>query len=290
MQGEDGGPTTREGTHDAYLSVCAIYRNEAPYLREWVAFHRLMGVERLFLYDNASTDDHRDALAPFLEDGSVVLTDWPFFPGQISAFDDCLERRRDASRWIAFLDLDEFLFSPTGLPVPKVLEDYERHAGVGVNWAMFGSSGRKTKPDGLVIESYLRRSVDDYRKNRFIKSIVDPRHVERCSESPHYFVYRDGNPVNERHEPFEKGMTESVSFSRLRINHYWTKSEEECQRKLSKGKADRLEARAPALSNFRNTDRDFLNERYDDTILRFASDLHATLDCLRAERATSVAG
>ena len=25
-----------------YLSVCAVYRNEGPYLREWVAFHRAM--------------------------------------------------------------------------------------------------------------------------------------------------------------------------------------------------------------------------------------------------------
>jgi hypothetical protein len=33
----------------SYLSICAMYRNEAPYLREWVAFHRLMGVERFYL-------------------------------------------------------------------------------------------------------------------------------------------------------------------------------------------------------------------------------------------------
>jgi len=34
------------------LAVTAIYRWEADYLREWVAFHRLVGVERFFLYDN----------------------------------------------------------------------------------------------------------------------------------------------------------------------------------------------------------------------------------------------
>ena len=27
-----------------YLAVCAIYRNEGPYLREWIEFHRLVGV------------------------------------------------------------------------------------------------------------------------------------------------------------------------------------------------------------------------------------------------------
>ena len=39
-----------------YLAICAVYRNEAPYLREWIEFHRLVGVERFFLYNNRSTD------------------------------------------------------------------------------------------------------------------------------------------------------------------------------------------------------------------------------------------
>ena len=28
-------------------------------MREWIEFHRLMGVERFFLYDHDSVDDHR---------------------------------------------------------------------------------------------------------------------------------------------------------------------------------------------------------------------------------------
>ena len=63
-----------------YLSICAIYRWEGPYLREWVAFHRLMGVERFFLYDNDSDDEHREALGPYLEDGTVELLHWPEYP------------------------------------------------------------------------------------------------------------------------------------------------------------------------------------------------------------------
>ena len=52
-----------------YLSICAIYRWEGPYLREWVAFHKLMGIERIYLYNNRSEDDgHREALAPYVDD------------------------------------------------------------------------------------------------------------------------------------------------------------------------------------------------------------------------------
>ncbi len=41
------------------------------------------------------------------------------------AFDDCLERHRRDSRWIAFIDIDEFLFSPTGKGLPDVLAGFE---------------------------------------------------------------------------------------------------------------------------------------------------------------------
>ena len=50
----------------AYLSICAIYRDEAPYLAEWIEFHRLVGVERFFLYDHMSQDHHLEVLAPYL--------------------------------------------------------------------------------------------------------------------------------------------------------------------------------------------------------------------------------
>ena len=49
-----------------YLVACAIFRDEAPYLAEWIAFHRLVGVEHFFLYDNGSTDDPRAVLDPLI--------------------------------------------------------------------------------------------------------------------------------------------------------------------------------------------------------------------------------
>ena len=41
-----------------------MFHDEASYLREWIEFHRLVGVERFFLYDHESVDDSREVLAP----------------------------------------------------------------------------------------------------------------------------------------------------------------------------------------------------------------------------------
>jgi Glycosyltransferase family 92 len=225
----------------AYLSVCAVFRDEAPYLREWVAFHRIVGVERFFLYNNLSQDDHHAALAPYVEDGTVVVQDWPDWPSQMQTYDDCLKRYRDASHWIAFIDLDEFLFSPTGRPVPEVLAEFEQWPGVGVNWCVFGSSGHRTKPPGLVIENYTRRT-GNADLNRHIKSIVKPPRV-RAFCTPHFFMYmgEPGVAVDENHEPVgdpRPSMSKTESFSRLRINHYATKSDEEYRAKVARGRSD----------------------------------------------------
>jgi hypothetical protein len=232
-----------------YLSVCAIYRNEGPYMREWVAFHRLMGVERFYLYNDGSEEDgHREALAPYVDEGLITLYEWPdCLPPNVSvgdafqcaAYEHCLHHHRQDSRWIAFIDIDEFLFSPTGRSLPDMLSEYEQWPGVGVNWAYFGTSGHRTRPDGLVIENYVRRT-DQFGWNRPIKSVVDPRRVRNFC-LPHFFFFH-GEPrlaVDENHRPIDRrpggnsffSMTDEVSFSKLRLNHYATKSEEELRRK-----------------------------------------------------------
>jgi Glycosyltransferase family 92 len=263
-----------------YLSVCAIFRDEAPYLREWIEFHRLVGVERFFLYDHGSVDDARRVLAPYVAAGVAEVLDWPAAPpAQIRAYEHFLKRHRDDSRWVAFIDLDEFLFSPTGRPVSEVLEEFEDAPGVGVNWAAFGTSGHRTRPDGLVIESYVRRT-SAYRINRHIKSIVDPAQV-RCFCRPGFFMFFDGETVDERHRPVGGppfSATDTVSFELLRLNHYTTRSEEEYRRKLSRPTPDvttfepaRLEERRIAFLLRRH------DEVRDETIQLYAEPLRAAL-------------
>jgi hypothetical protein len=211
----------------AYLSICAIYQNEASYLREWLEFHRLVGVERFYLYDHESTDDNRELLAPYVADGTVVNHDWPVDPGQVEAYDHCIAEYGESSRWIAFIDLDEFLFSPTGAPVPDVLPPFEHLPAIGVPWGVFGTSGHLTRPPGLVTESYTQRTTRPRRPGWF-KTILDPARTVRAL-GPHAFVYEEDVP---------RPVPQFVSFDLLRINHYWTKSEAELRDKLSRVRAD----------------------------------------------------
>jgi hypothetical protein len=224
----------------AYLAACMTYSNHAIYLREWIEFHRLVGFEKFFLYDNGSTDDHLEVLAPYLHDGSVVLQDWPGLARQFAAFDHCLETRRAEARWVAFIDIDEFIFSAQGQPVSEILRDYERWPGVGLNAAHFGTSGHLTRPEALVTESYRYRGRG--RRATWIKTIVDPKRTTRCVGA-HNFVYESGHAVDLLKRPIADWHTESVVLDPVRINHYYTKSVEEFKVKFSRPRADSGELR-----------------------------------------------
>lgn len=279
-----------------YLSICTMYRDHASYMVEWVEFHRLVGAEHFFLYDNGSQDDHLELLRPYIDEGIVDVHEWPVYPGLIKAFDHCIEHHRTDSRWIAFIDNDEFLFSPTGTPVSEILRDYEDAPGVGVNRMPFGPSGHQTRPPGLVIENYVRRPKA---VQTVIKSIVDPRAVERTAGA-HHFLYRDGRcAVDERKRPLDPtrelpeskergggkgprpnaGFTESFSAERLRINHYGTKSIEEWRRKFALPRPDSGASRPPPNPEFQAWRLDA--EADDQSIMQYVPALRETLDSRR---------
>jgi Glycosyltransferase family 92 len=223
---------------DVRLAICAIFKDEASYLAEWVTFHRLMGVDRFYLYDNDSSDDWREVLAPELGAGIVRATAWPGGPiqggVQRTAYSDCIRRHRRDTRWIAFIDIDEFLFSPLGRPLPDVLRDFDRVPAVVVNWRNFGTGGWEHRPNGLVTENYLTRAPDDFGKSRLVKSIVYPRKTSTYVDSIHHF-HHFGQAVGEDRQPVRPwtSLREPSTTDLLRINHYYSKSAEELQRKLA---------------------------------------------------------
>ena len=238
----DASGARRTAEPSAYLAVGALIRNPGRYLAEWVEFHRLVGVQRFFLYDNESNDDEtRDILASYVDEGIAVVHDWP---GSVTesyvgldallreAYMHCIRTHRDDARWIAILDTDEFLFSPTGRPLRELLVEFDRWPAVAVGWVVFGTSGHITPPPGLVIESYTQRLATDgtRRTDRRIKSIVDPVAVTGC-KGPHHFAYAQGTAMDENGYPVFTDTTKSRSIERLRINHYYARSEQEVRAK-----------------------------------------------------------
>ena len=229
------------------LAVCAIFRNEAPYLREWIEFHRIVGVEHFYLYQNRSDDDWQNVLRPFIEEGVVEVTEWPMVPPcQMQAYQHFIDRHKGQRDWVAILDCDEFLFSSCYPKISDVLTQVPKWWGaLAVNWLCFGASGRETQSPEPVIERFTCRPADDFGPNVHIKSILRMDQVESAGGNPHSFHVRGGT-FDENGEKIHGPFTSRPNHRLLRIHHYHTKSRQEYLERIARGKADGAPPRDPS--------------------------------------------
>ena len=160
-----------------YLAVCTIAKNEGPYFKEWIEWHLRQGVEKFYVYDNESTDDTRQVLEPYIKDGIVEYTYFPGRKRQLPAYDDCFDRHRLDARWIAVIDLDEFIVPLKDRSIPDFLHRMERFASVEINWLVYGSGGAKKQEPGDVMQRFRCHSLSNHRLNTHVKSILLTRSV-----------------------------------------------------------------------------------------------------------------
>ena len=240
------------------LAIGAIFRNEAPYVLEWVAYHRALGVRCFLIADNASDDGSSALLADL--DRAGVLTHIPFpgdpgLPPQLPAYAEILRRLGGAADWIAFIDADEFLLpAPPFRTLAPILAGFGPEVGaVAVNWALYGSSGETAARPEPVIERFTARAQRQSRLSRHFKSILRPAAFAGLHATPHLFrlrpgralVHADGSPLEPLNERLP-GLSRAVPWAPLRLNHYVVKSREEFfDRKLPRGRATRSRRREP---------------------------------------------
>lgn len=291
------------------IGICAIFRNEANYLAEWVAFHKAQGVSKFFLFDDKSSDSFAAVLLPFIQEGLVTLSPAPddegFGKRQRKAYDLGIRMARNECVWLAFIDVDEFLFSPRG----EIIEELPTSplvAAVYVWTRVFGSSGNLTPPDSGVLRGYTKashfpRNLAETRlaqrhsqeffggRNPGIsrytvlgKSIVRPRLIRNAgvhlpskywglvlTEKGKAFLPRRSiiRWFQRRFMKISNPVIAVPTFERLRINHYWSKSISELEIKVSKWDG---RVGGAYLDDYLRWEQ-VLNQVDDDVILRLAN-------------------
>ncbi|PJE29829.1 Glycosyl transferase family 2 [Pseudooceanicola antarcticus] len=134
-------------------------KNEAPYILEWVAYHRAIGFDNFLIYTNGCTDGTDEILTRLMQLGVLEHRDndgWQGNSPQQWALDCALEEPviRDAE-WIAHFDVDEFVNVRCG---NGTLDDFFAHApeatNIAMTWRLFGHNGVTQLSDEMVIAQF----------------------------------------------------------------------------------------------------------------------------------------
>jgi len=220
-----------------YLAVCAMAKNEGTYFDEWIKWHRDLGVEKFYIYDNESTDDTKKILEPYIQSG---LVDYTFFSGkkkQLPIYDDCFTKHRLDAHWIAFIDLDEFIVPIKDQTISEFLKRFEEFSAVEINWLCYGSGGAKERKSGTVVERFKHHAPFDHELNRIVKNIVNPRRVFNFS-GVHEVSRICGRVADSHGQVIKQKYTErEPQHDVIRINHYAVKSYEEFLEKRARGRS-----------------------------------------------------
>jgi len=182
--------------------LIATVKDEAPWLLEWIAHHRVVGFDRIVVASNDCTDGTDHMLDRFAELGIVTHlrnpAPWEHGLAQLSAYARARELPQvQTADWIMPLDSDEFLNVHVGdgtvaALIASLPPDTE---AIPIFWRVFGDAGRRDLPSAPIVPKLTRCA--SAQTNPFSVKVLFRNHQRFpivCSHAPH--VLGDaGTPV-----------------------------------------------------------------------------------------------
>ena len=282
------------------ITAVTCVKNEGPFLLEWIAFHRVIGVTDFLFYSNDCTDA-TDRLLDQLEVHGIVT----HLPNpatnrnyQMQALKKCrrhpLIKKAD---WVWVADVDEFLNIHVGdHTIPALIEACGNPQVISATFQFMANDGIETFEDTPVIRQFMRSHNPDIwcadtaievkslvRKDFPLDYYGAHRPFHDDDKTQPLWTNGSGRPVP---APFRKCLNKrrirafpakgARDFATL--NHYALRSLDSYLVKNDRGDVNR-EHRAFDDTYWRERND---NACFDDSVLRYADPLGAEMDRLKA--------
>ena len=278
-------------------TVClgAILKDEDPFVEEWIAHHRLLGVDHFYLYDNDPRQPLNDILR--LHRDYVTVHPWLVdhddarYPGrtkQLKAYQHCLAHGAAKYDWVTFIDGDEFIILDEDKSLKAFLADFREYDLIALNWHVFGHNGHYDNPPGLVIESLTRRMQEP---RAITKSLSRPNAI--ASLDVHLFRLKQGRKRVDANKNAYREALYPGKTRRAHINHYQCRSFTHWMGKVERGEVGAFPDDPDNAWRFSDEGclRQFVmqiasnkNECIDTSALRYAEPIKGYLSALRNGR------
>ena len=225
------------------ILLCTVAKDENKYILEFIHHYRNMNFNKIIIYDNneINGENFSDILKDYIEINFVkIINIRGFQRPQIKAYNHCYKYNKYDYEWIAFFDIDEFLFLLNYTFINDFLSSnvFKNCQSIIINWKYYGDNDKLYYEPKPLRERFVKpvNITEEIMKIRFIysaaKTIVRGGLNLIWGHFPHYFK----NTVNCR--PNGNILEDYLSppdYSKAYIKHYTTKSTEEFIEKLNKG-------------------------------------------------------
>lgn len=226
-----------------YVSVVATVKDEGEYIEEWLEYHKYIGVQHFYIYDNESSDNLEELLAPYIKEGLVTYIAYPGQSMQLEIYNHALDTFGSETYWLMYVDIDEFFVLPQHDNLSEYLKGNENYDQIVVPWYIYGDSGYKVQTEGLVIERFTFRCRNVHSTGKSISR-------------SHRMLYA----LVHKHCIYGKEIV--ANPEEVRCHHYYGKSEEEfINKKIKRGDVMHGAKNTPKLTEFRAFNK---NDVHDD--------------------------
>jgi hypothetical protein len=244
-------------------------------IREWAAYHLLIGFDYIVIFDHKSREPLIDIFKNFDKRVKVIKTELEENIKLKLMNSAKLIAKQINLDWFIYLDADEFLIlNPFFKGVKHFLNSFSYADSVGINWLMFGSNNLVKEPCGLLLENYTKSSklLDHH-----VKSFVRPSKIVNCI-NPHYYEMKDptkmfGINFKTMRPPYYFNENDKPYYQvPAYIAHYVFQSEETYKRRKIDIKGDDGTTRTDIGKNIHKHYNDIVNlqpKRYIQQIKQF---------------------
>lgn len=238
--------------------IVGCMKNEAPYIVEWIAYHRAMGVDNFLIYTNDCSDGTDDVLDRLMEMGIVEHRNndnWKGNSPQQHALNKSLkEPLIQNAEWIAHIDVDEFMNVRTGNgTLDDLFAAVPDATNIAMTWRLFGHNGVTQLADDFVIDQFdacapkycpkphtvwgfktMFRNIGAYAKI----SCHRPNKLDEKFESKVKWVNGSGQDMtgDAAHNGW-RSSKKNIGYDLLQLNHYALRSAESFLIKRQRGRA-----------------------------------------------------
>lgn len=217
-----------------YLSLCLFVKNER-YLEEFITYYKILGVEHFYIYDNQSTFPIRNRLDHKFYSDFITFIDFCGDFQQLNAYNHCLKNFSHETKWLIVVDSDEYIVPKKCWTIREFINKYENFEAIGINWRIFGTNYYDKRPDGYLIDNYIKCSKD---QDEQIKCIIQPSKCKRFITVHHPEVNHPNLFIDPKKNVINWFRNRNYTIDIIQINHYRYKSLEDALEKKNRGYSD----------------------------------------------------